>query len=149
MTLKERINADFMVAFKNKEMNKKNFLGVIKGEIQNTELRGISPTDENVLNILRKMEKSLTQTNTPESLSELEYIKPYLPLMMSESLCREKIAMMIRSGVTNMGQIMGEFNKHYKGLVDNKMISSILKETLSKQSGDGIGLRAGQYPKEC
>jgi uncharacterized protein YqeY len=132
MTLKERINADFMVAFKNKEMNKKNFLGVIKGEIQNTELRGISPTDENVLNILRKMEKSLTQTNTPESLSELEYIKPYLPLMMSESLCREKIAMMIRSGVTNMGQIMGEFNKHYKGLVDNKMISSILKETLSK-----------------
>ena len=132
MTLKERINADFMVAFKNKEMNKKNFLGVIKGEIQNTELRGISPTDENVLNILRKMEKSLTQTNTPESLSELEYIKPYLPLMMSESLCREKIAMMIRSGVTNMGQIMGEFNKRYKGLVDNKMISSILKETLSK-----------------
>lgn len=132
MTLKERINADFMVAFKNKEMNKKNFLGVIKGEIQNTELRGISPTDENVLNILRKMEKSLTQTNTPESLSELEYIKPYLPLMMSESLCREKIAMMIGSGVTSMGQIMGEFNKHYKGLVDNKMISSILKETLSK-----------------
>jgi uncharacterized protein YqeY len=132
MTLKERINADFMVAFKNKEMDKKNFLGVIKGEIQNTELRGISPTDENVLNILRKMEKSLTQTNTPESLSELEYIKPYLPLMMSESLCREKIAMMIGSGVTSMGQIMGEFNKHYKGLVDNKMISSILKETLSK-----------------
>jgi uncharacterized protein YqeY len=129
--LKEQINQDFMTAFKAKDMNKKNFLGVIKGEIQNAELRGISPTDENVMGILRKMEKSLLQTNTPESLAELEYIKPYLPAMMSESLCREKVAMMINSGLTNVGQIMGEFNKHYKGLVDNKMLSNILKETLN------------------
>jgi uncharacterized protein YqeY len=129
--LKEQINQDFMTAFKAKDMNKKNFLGVIKGEIQNAELRGISPTDENVMGILRKMEKSLLQTNTSESLGELEYIKPYLPAMMSESLCREKVAMMIGSGLTNVGQIMGEFNKHYKGLVDNKMLSNILKETLN------------------
>jgi uncharacterized protein YqeY len=129
--LKERIGEDFMTAFKAKDMNKKNFLGVIKGEIQNAELRGISPTDENVMGILRKMEKSLLQTNTSESLGELEYIKPYLPAMMSESLCREKVAMMIGSGLTNVGQIMGEFNKHYKGLVDNKMLSNILKETLN------------------
>ena len=129
--LKEQINQDFMTAFKAKDMNKKNFLGVIKGEIQNAELRGISPTDENVMGILRKMEKSLLQTNTSESLGELEYIKPYLPVMMSESLCREKVAMMISSGLTNVGQIMGEFNKHYKGLVDNKMLSNILKETLN------------------
>jgi uncharacterized protein YqeY len=129
--LKERISEDFMTAFKAKDMNKKNFLGVIKGEIQNAELRGISPTDENVMGILRKMEKSLLQTNTSESLGELEYIKPYLPVMMSESLCREKVAMMIGSGLTNVGQIMGEFNKHYKGLVDNKMLSNILKETLN------------------
>jgi uncharacterized protein YqeY len=129
--LKERISEDFMTAFKAKDMNKKNFLGVIKGEIQNAELRGISPTDENVMGILRKMEKSLLQTNTSESLGELEYIKPYLPVMMSESLCREKVAMMIGSGLTNVGQIMGEFNKHYKGLVDNKMLSNILKEALN------------------
>lgn len=129
--LKERISEDYMTAFKAKDMNKKNFLGVIKGEIQNAELRGISPTDENVMGILRKMEKSLLQTNTSESLGELEYIKPYLPVMMSESLCREKVAMMIGSGLTNVGQIMGEFNKHYKGLVDNKMLSNILKETLN------------------
>jgi len=129
--LKERISEDYMTAFKAKDMNKKNFLGVIKGEIQNAELRGISPTDENVMGILRKMEKSLLQTNTSESLGELEYIKPYLPVMMSESLCREKVAMMIGSGLTNVGQIMGEFNKHYKGQVDNKMLSNILKETLN------------------
>ena len=76
MTLKEKINADFMSAFKNKETDKKNFLGVVKGEIQNEEGRSGEMTDEGVMNILRKMEKSLKQTNTPESLQELEYIKP-------------------------------------------------------------------------
>lgn len=129
--LRERINQDFMTAFKAKDMNKKNFLGVIKGEIQNAELRGISPSDENVIGILKKMEKSLIQTNTADALKELEYIAPYLPVMMSESLCREKVAMMIGSGVTTMNQIMAEFNKHYKGLVDNKMLSEVVKAALN------------------
>lgn len=129
--LQETINQDFMTAFKAKDMNKKNFLGVIKGEIQNAELRGISPTDETVIGILKKMEKSLLQTNTEDALKELEYIKPYLPAMMSEELCREKVATCIASGLTNMGQIMAEFNKHYKGLVDNKMLSDVVKAALN------------------
>jgi uncharacterized protein YqeY len=131
MTLKERINADFMIAFKNREMEKKNFLGVVKGEIQNEEGRSGIASDEVVLGILKKIEKSLTQTNTEQSLKELDYIKPYLPQMMSESLVREKVKTYINSGLSNMGQIMGEFNKNYKGLVDNKMLSEIAKEYLS------------------
>ncbi len=130
MTLKERINADFMSAFKNKEMDKKNFLGVVKGEIQNEEGRSGTVNDEVVLGILRKMEKSLKQTNTEESLNELEYIKPYLPQMMDETLVRSIIMSYINEGHRNVGQIMGEFNKNYKGLVDNKMVSTITKEIL-------------------
>lgn len=129
--LKEKINQDFMTAFKNKEMEKKNFLGVVKGEIQNEEGRSGSITDEGVMNILRKMEKSLKQTNTSESLKELEYIKPYLPQMMSEGLIREKVITYKNSGLTNIGQIMGEFNKHYKGLADNNLVSKIAKEELN------------------
>ena len=128
--LKEKISEDFMVAFKAKNMNKKNFLGVIKGEIQNAELRGISPTDENVLNILRKMEKSLMQTNTPESLAELEYVKPYLPVMMGKERIKEIILNYQSNGLTNVGQMMGEFNKNFKGLADNKLVSEVIKEVL-------------------
>lgn len=131
MTLKERINADFMTAFKNKETSKKNFLGVVKGEIQNDEGRGVDPTDENVLNILRKMEKSLKQTNTEESLVELEYIKPYLPVMMDENRIREIVSSYKINGMANMGQMMGEFNKNFKGLADNGLVSRIVKEILS------------------
>lgn len=131
MNLKERINADFMTAFKAKDMDRKNFLGVVKGEIQNEEGRGTVATDDVVLGILRKMEKSLTQTNTPESLGELEYIKPYLPQLMSEDQIRTILADYKSNGLDNMGALMGTFNKEHKGLADNKLVSTIIKEILS------------------
>jgi uncharacterized protein YqeY len=131
MTLKEKINADFMSAFKSKETDKKNFLGVVKGEIQNEEGRSGEITDEGVMNILRKMEKSLKQTNTPESLQELEYIKPYLPQLMGEEQIREIILGYKTNGLNNVGQMMGEFNKNFKGLADNKLVNQIIKEMLN------------------
>jgi len=126
MTLKEQINADFITAFKAKEMTKKNFLGLLKGEIQNSELRGIASTDENVLSILKKMEKSLKQTNTSESLGELEYLNPYLPQLMSGEEILSIIKQLRESGLTSVGQIMGAFNKDYKGKADNSLVSKLI-----------------------
>ena len=131
MTLKERINADFIEAFKAKDMAKKTFLGILKGEIQNEEGRGTVSTDESVLNIIKKMEKSLKTTNTPESMSELEFIKPYLPILMCEDKIREVLTNYKNNGMTNMGQMMGEFNKSFKGMADNKLVSEIVKEILA------------------
>lgn len=131
MTLKERINADFIEAFKAKDMAKKTFLGILKGEIQNEEGRGTVSTDESVLNIIKKMEKSLKTTNTPESMSELEFIKPYLPILMGEERIREILMGYKSNGLTNMGQMMGEFNKSFKGMADNKLVSEIIKEILA------------------
>jgi uncharacterized protein YqeY len=133
MTLKERINTDFMLAFKNKDMSKKNFLGVIKGEIQTEEGRTGVATDEVVLGILKKMEKSLTQTNTPESLKELEYIKPYLPQLMSREQVVSLIKEMINNGHDNMGKIMKQFNTEYSGKADNKIVSEVAKELLANK----------------
>jgi len=130
MNLKEQINTDFMIAFKAKDMDKKNFLGVVKGEIQNEESRN-EVTDESVMNILKKMEKSLKQTNTVESLKELEYIKPYLPTLMDETLIRSIIESYKNTGVNNVGQMMGSFNKEYKGKADNALVSKIVKEVLA------------------
>jgi uncharacterized protein YqeY len=131
MTLKEQINADFMAAFKAKEMQKKNFLGVVKGEIQNEVGRTGKDDDETVMGILKKMEKSLKQTNTAESLAELEFIKPYLPEMMDEILIRSIIESYKNTGITDMGRMMGAFNKEYKGKADNALVSKIVKEVLA------------------
>lgn len=131
MSLKERINADFMAAFKAKEMDKKNFLGVVKGEIQNEVGRSGKDDDETVMGILKKIEKSLKQTNTTESLTELEYIKPYLPIMMGEERIREILHNYKANGLNNVGQMMGEFNKTFKGMADNTVVSKIVKEVLA------------------
>lgn len=130
MSLKEQIQADFMTAFKAKNMDKKNFLGLIKSEIQNEFGRSGKEDDETVLGILKKMEKSLKQTNTDESLGELEYIKPYLPTMMGEDRIREILHDYKANGLNNVGQMMGEFNKVYKGKADNALVSKIVKEVL-------------------
>jgi uncharacterized protein YqeY len=128
MTLKEKINADFMDAFKSKEMDRKNFLGVVKGEIQNEEGRSGNVNDEVVLGILRKMEKSLKQTNTEESLKELEYIKPYLPQLMSRDEIVSVIKEMSQNGHDNVSKIMRQFNTVYKGKADNSIVSEVAKE---------------------
>jgi len=128
MKLKEQINADFITAFKAKEMEKKNFLGLLKGEIQNEEGRGTITTDESVMTILRKMEKSLKQTNTSESLGELKYLESYLPTLMGEDQIRLIVKGYRNAGLTNVGQIMGQFNKEHKGLADNKLVSTIIAE---------------------
>lgn len=131
MKLTERINTDFMLAFKAKEMEKKNFLGVVKGEIQNEVGRSGKDDDETVMGILKKIEKSLKQTNTAESLAELEYIKPYLPSLMGEDRIREIILGLKTDGVTDMGKMMGAFNKDYRGQADNTVVSKIVKEVLA------------------
>ena len=61
MTLKERINIDFMDAYKNKDMKKKDFLGVLKGMIQTNEGKQIISTDENVLKIIKSIEKGVIE----------------------------------------------------------------------------------------
>ena len=129
-TLKERIEKDFILAFKAKEMEKKNFLGLIKGEIQLQEGRGIESTDENVLSVLKKMEKSLKQTNTEESLKELNYISEYIPKQMDKSEIEIIVNQYINSGMNNIGQIMGKFNSEHKGKADNKMVSEVIKTIL-------------------
>ena len=128
MNLKEQINADFLEAFKAKDMPKKNFLGLLKSEIQNEEGRGTVTTDETVMGILRKMEKALKQANTIENLTELEYMEPYLPKLMSEDKIRTIILEYKSEGFNNVGQIMGRFNREYKNLADMKLVSDIIAE---------------------
>jgi len=66
MTLKERINADYMTAFKTKNTVAKNLLSVIKGEIQTIEknTQTESMADEEVIKILAKTRKSLEETRS-------------------------------------------------------------------------------------
>lgn len=141
MIIKDQINADFMEAYKAKNMEKKNFLGVLKGAIQTQEGKNIESTDENVLKVIKSLEKGINENivgrkaiglDTDEQELELSYIKPYQPELMSEDIIREKVRLIILEvGKANLGLLMGTFNKQNTGLAfDNKVVSNIIKEEL-------------------
>lgn len=142
MELKEKINSDFLTAYKNKEMDKKNFLGVIKGAIQAQEGRMIPSTDENVIKILKSMEKGLVEmidikskTNSilEKETFELGVLRTYLPKLMNENdinLILDEI--LSRPNINkNIGFLMGLFNKEQIGkFFDNKMVSELIKKRI-------------------
>jgi uncharacterized protein YqeY len=68
-----------------------------------------------------------------EQEAELSFIKPYQPALMSEEEIRVNIhQVIIDSGESNIGKIMGLFNKKFAGQAfDNKIVSKLLKEELA------------------
>ena len=146
MTLKEQINADFLAAYKAKEMTKKNFLGTLKSQIQNNETKElkVESTDENVLKVIKSFEKGLNETieakkklnqaTTDEEL-ELSFLQPYLPKLMSEDEVRVIVTeILARPNINkNAGFLMGTFNKENTGKAfDNKIVQKLFNEQLAK-----------------
>jgi uncharacterized protein YqeY len=144
LTLKEKINADYMSAFKAKNTIAKNLLSVIKGEIQTTEKNsGVeNMSDEEVIKILKKTVKSLKETNasfpSTQTAEELFIAESYLPKQMSEDEIRVAVDAIISSmrttlTIKEMGKVMGQFNSKYAGLADGKLVSQVVKEALSEK----------------
>ena len=133
MTLKEKINVDYMTAFKAKDVVSKKLLSVIKGEIQTIEKNvGVdSLSDEEVTKILNKTVKSLKETlqasNDEDTRLELEIVEAYLPKQMSKDEIVSKVTELKVAGVTNIGQIMKEFATLP---VDRKLVCGVIKEVM-------------------
>jgi uncharacterized protein YqeY len=145
MKLKEKINADYMTAFRAKNTIAKNLLSVIKGEIQtiekNTGVENMS--DEDVMKILKKTVKSLKETNasfpSAQTAEELFIAEAYLPTQMSEEEVRTAVDEIIASmrttlTVKEMGKVMGQFNSKYAGLADGKLVSQAVKDALAEKA---------------
>ena len=133
MTLKEKINADFMTAFKSKNMVAKSILSVVKGEIQTVEknIGSDNLSDVEVTKILTKTVKSLKETitlsNYEKSKVELSVIEVYLPTQMSKEEVTAKVTELVNSGITQIGAIMKEFSTLP---ADKKMVSESIKEVI-------------------
>lgn len=133
MTLKEKINADFMTAFKSKNMVAKSILSVVKGEIQTVEknIGSDNLSDAEVTKILTKTVKSLKETismaNDEKSKLELAVVEVYLPKQMSKEEVTAKVTELVNSGITQIGAIMKEFATLP---ADKKMVSESIKEVI-------------------
>lgn len=134
MTLKEKINADFIDAMKSKNVVAKSILSVVKGEIQTVEknIGSDNLSDVEVIKILTKTVKSLKETismaNDEKSKLELSVIEVYLPKQMSKDEVTQKVTALVNSGITQIGAIMKEFATLP---ADKKMVSEVIKEVVN------------------
>jgi len=150
MSLKEQINTDIKNAMRAKEADKLSALRAVKAAIIVAETaegsNGSLTQDEEItmLSKLVKQRKDAAELYKGQDRMDLagpeifqaEVIGVYLPAQMSEDEVREvvkaQIAKVSASGPQDMGKVMGPVMGQLKGKADGKMISSLVKEELTK-----------------
>jgi len=148
MALEEKINADIKSAMLAKEASKLEALRAIKSAILLLKTSAEGLNDDTEIKALQKMVKQrketadLYVTQNRKDLADVELaqatvIEAYLPQQMGEEEVKAEIAKIITAtGATSpadMGKVMGLASKQLAGKADGKLISSIVKELLSKQ----------------
>jgi uncharacterized protein YqeY len=130
MSLIEKISGDFMMAYKAKDMKRKNFLGVIKSEVSKENK---TPEDTYIIGKLKSMIKNAEATNSLTEY-ELNIINEYLPTQLNE----EKLSTIIKGIIENnnisspkeMGKAMSFLKSEFDGQYDGKLAAKITKELL-------------------
>lgn len=132
--MKKRINADYIQAMKNKNLDRKNILSVIKGEIQTLEKNTMvdSLSDEKIIEILQKTEKSILKSLESradvELQNQLKVVEEYLPKKLTDGEIDDIISKSISSGAKSIGEIIKLFNDLP---VDKKKVSILIKNALA------------------
>ena len=130
MTIKEKIEKDYIQAFKEKDNVKKTLLGTIKGELQTLEKNGTVVDDTITLSLLTKFTKSVKQMieyGNTEAVAELSVLERYTPKQMTEEEITVLVRTTIENGATNMGEIMKVFADKN---ADKKLVSTIVRNFL-------------------
>jgi uncharacterized protein YqeY len=147
MALEEKINADIKAAMLAKNSAELEALRAVKSAILLLKTSPEGYTDETELKALQKMVKQrketadVYKTQNRADLAEVELsqaasIEKYLPKQMSEEEIKAEVAKIISSvgasSPADMGKVMGVASKQLAGKADGKIISTVVKELLSK-----------------
>ncbi len=152
MPIKEAILEDLKTSMKAKDTATTLVLRSLKAKILEKEIEertgGESVlSDEQVIEVLMKAAKqrkeSITQFEAggredlvEKEKSELAIIEKYLPKMMSVEevrvVVKDQIAKMNATSMAEMGKVMGALKGRLKGKAEGAIISTVVKEELSK-----------------
>lgn len=147
--LSEQINQAIKAAMRSKDKVRLSTLRDIKSKImvEATSASGQEITDAVVLKICMKLHKQRKETYAlyleqgrddlaKEEFEQAEIIETFLPKMLSEDEVRAEVVEAIKvvgaSGPQDMGKCMGMLTKKLAGKADGKLISSIVRDELSK-----------------
>jgi uncharacterized protein YqeY len=147
--LKEKIQEEFVLAFKAKDDLKRGTLAMLKAKITEEEkkLKIQTLDDDQVLKVIisaaKQRRQSIeefekggrTELSEKEKL-ELKVLEMYLPAQMTEDEIRSSLLEILGSipadsnANKRRGLTMGGFNKKHPGLADPKVVASILDKIL-------------------
>lgn len=149
MNFTDRINADIKSAMLAKEKEKLAALRDIKSKLllEATSGGDAEISDATAAKIVMKMHKQRMDTYTlyieqgredlaADELFQAKVIEEYMPKMMSEDEIRAEVQQAIAqtgaSAPSDMGKVMGVLSSKLAGKADGKIISTLVKEELSK-----------------
>ena len=151
MTLKEKINADYIAAFKAKDTIGKSALSGLKSKILEAEKAGPAGTelsDSDVLKIVISTVKQRKQSVeeftkagrmdlVEQETLELKPIESYLPKQMEDSEITPVVIELISEfDCSNLniqaltGKVIGAFNKKFPGMTSPIRVKEIISENI-------------------
>tara|TARA_B100000029_G_C17174100_1_gene814400 strand:- start:247 stop:708 length:462 start_codon:yes stop_codon:yes gene_type:complete len=152
MSLREKINAQFNVALKNKNKALISTFRLILAAIKERDIANRTSgnkeevKDQEIMKVLKKMKKQRQDSvdmykkgERQELLeaeeAEIKIIDTFLPKQLSEEetkkICKEIIESVGASSIKDMGKIMGALKKKYSDSIDFSKVNVIVKGLLS------------------
>lgn len=149
MNLKEKIEKDFIEAYKSKNEEKTSVLRMAKSAIKNKEIEmGENLSDSDIESLIAKEIKQRRDSieeykkgNRPELAEkeekEISILSPYLPKQMSKEevarIVEDSITKLNASNIQDMGKVMGMVMPEVKGKADGSIVSELVKNKLTKK----------------
>lgn len=143
----DKIQKDYIDAFKAKETVKKDVLGLLKGAILNAKIdKKEDLSDEEIINIVEKQiklrkdskveyEKAGKQDVVNQLDEEIAVLMNYMPEQLSieevNKIIDEAFDLIKPTSPRDMGLIMKEVTPKLKGKTDMKEVSNIIKNKLA------------------
>ena len=147
MSLSERIEKDYVTAFKAKKTDEVAVLRMLKAAVKNkqVELRR-ELADNEILDVVarqvKQRQESIDQFRAAGRIDlaeieerELVILRTYLPAALSPAELEEAVASTIQalgaSGMKDMGRVMSAILGEHAGRVDGKDLSALVRARLS------------------
>ena len=127
MTLIEKINSNLLQARKDKNIIKKNILSLIKGEYELLSKSKSDISDSDLISIIKKLVKSISNVDNDKSRQELDILSEYLPSPLGEA----EILYFISDKDKSLGmKLIPMTIKHFGDRADSKLISQVIKNSI-------------------
>ena len=153
MSLREKINEQFIAALKSKNKTLVSTFRLILAAIKEKDIANRTSKkkepakDMEIIKVLRRMKKQrqesadLYKKGERQELSEIEeaeikIIDTFLPKQFNEEetkkICKEVIQSLGVSSIKDMGKIMGSLKQKYSDSIDFSKVNTIVKGLLSQ-----------------